>query len=455
MNIKRYLLYILTIITFTTGGLSCKKLIRVAPPKSQLTADKAYTNDNSADAVLSNVYTQFENSYLEANLIPYISLYGDEVYPTTADEESWMYYNNAIVVNDYSNANVWESAFFIIYECNSVLENLPGSSGITRVTKKRLTGEAGFLRAFAYYFLVNLYGDVPLVLSTNVRKTSHLPRDPAADIYKHIIRDLSAAEINLPETYPGGEKTRANKWCAASLLARIYLYTEDWKGAEVKSSEVINSGQYNLDVLNKAFLNNSTEAILQCWQQTGYTRTGSNFIPGSFDETPLYALDSTLLKSFEPGDLRKKDWLDSVMISGQLYYYPFKYKLRSPAIGNETEYTMLLRLGEQYLIRAEARAHQNDLTGAVSDLNVIRTRAGLPKLPVGLSQSEVLSAVAHERRTELFTEWGHRFFDLKRTGRMDAVLSAVKPSWHPTAQLYPIPQNELDNNPHLTQNTGY
>lgn len=434
---------------------SCKKLIQIDAPASQLTGDKVYTDDNSAVAAISNIYTWFENYNIEGNLMPYVSLYADEIYPTTADEESRMYYNNAITVNDYSISNVWRYAYFIIYESNAMLENLPASSGITPAVKKQLEGEARFLRAYAYYLLVNLYGSVPLVLSTHVKETAGLSGDSTSDIYKQIVQDLSEAEIDLPEAYPTQEKTRANKWCAASLLARIYLYIGDWKEAEAQSTGVINSGQYQLDSLDQVFASNSEEAILQGWNQSGYTITGSTYLPGSAGEAPLYAIDSSLLNAFEPSDLRKTEWLDSVAISGSVYYYPYKYRLNNNTAGGRTEYTMLLRLGEQYLIRAEARAQENDPAGAIADLNIIRTRAGLKELPSGLSQQEILTAVARERRVELFTEWGHRFFDLKRTGQINAVLGASKPFWKPTDQLYPIPQNELNNNPALRQNEGY
>ena len=118
---------------------------------------------------------------------------------------------------------------------------------------------------------------------------------------------------------------------------------------------------------------------------------------------------------------------------------------------------MVLRFAELYLIRAEARAQQNKLTGAnsaASDINVIRTRAGLSNT-TATTQAALLLAVEKERQVELFTEWGHRWFDLRRTGRIDAVLSAVKPTWKPTAALFPIPYLEIQRNPLLTQNNGY
>ena len=99
---------------------------------------------------------------------------------------------------------------------------------------------------------------------------------------------------------------------------------------------------------------------------------------------------------------------------------------------------------------------QGKLSGsssAVSDINVIRRRAGLADTEA-LSQAEVLLAIEEERKKELFVEWGHRWLDLKRTQRANLIL-ASKPNWSPTDLLFPIPESELLNNPNLIQNPGY
>ncbi|WP_394334799.1 RagB/SusD family nutrient uptake outer membrane protein [Niastella vici] len=116
--------------------------------------------------------------------------------------------------------------------------------------------------------------------------------------------------------------------------------------------------------------------------------------------------------------------------------------------------SIVFRAAEIYLIRAEARAQQNNLTGAAADLNVIRSRAGLPAT-TATTPTEYLDAIFRERKFELFTEWGHRWFDLIRTGNANTVLGALKPTWRPTAALFPIVTQVLLSNPQLTQNPGY
>ena len=107
-----------------------------------------------------------------------------------------------------------------------------------------------------------------------------------------------------------------------------------------------------------------------------------------------------------------------------------------------------------YLIRAEARAEQGNTAGAAADLNIVRQRAGLPPT-TATDPAVLLAAILHERQIEFFAEWGHRWLDLKRTGAVTSVLSAEKSHWDVTDALYPIPANELTENPKLVQNPGY
>ena len=123
---------------------------------------------------------------------------------------------------------------------------------------------------------------------------------------------------------------------------------------------------------------------------------------------------------------------------------------------------MVLRLAEQYLIRAEAEVNGagNGLGGAISDINAIRNRAGLPATTAS-TPAQVMAAIMQERRIEFFAEWGHRWLDLKRTGRVDSVMTIATPlknagtKWQSFQQLYPIPANERAFDPNLTQNPGY
>jgi len=251
------------------------------------------------------------------------------------------------------------------------------------------------------------------------------------------------------------------------LLARVYLYTEHWQDAETEATKVIgNTALYTLITdPNNAFLKNNKEALWQLQPVLNGYNSFDGFVfirtsvPDLFYE-PV-SLRAAFLNNFELGDKRKTAWVDSITIDTDTYYYPTKYDVKGGDPGTAvTEYPTIMRLAEVYLIRAEARAQQNNVGGAQADLNVIRTRAGLANTSAS-DKVALLLAVEKERRIELFTEWGHRWFDLKRTGKIDAVMSMVAPlkgggAWNTDMQLYPIPANEILLNPKLApQNPGY
>ena len=127
-----------------------------------------------------------------------------------------------------------------------------------------MEGEAKFVRAFTNFYLVNLYGDVPLLTKTSYQENSLKPRNPEEEIYNKIIEDLTDASNLLNEEYTSGERTQVNKSAAIALMARVQLYLQNFEEAEKYSTQVITSNQYQLlSDMNKVFLKNSSEAIWQ------------------------------------------------------------------------------------------------------------------------------------------------------------------------------------------------
>ena len=229
--------------------------------------------------------------------------------------------------------------------------------------------------------------------------------------------------------------------------------------AEEQATTVINKTElYSLTELDKVFLKNSNETIWQLIPPNlqKYTNEGSLFNRPTYS-ADMATMSDNLYNAFESNDNRKSKWIGVGNSGGQTWYYPLKYK-EGYNNGTGAEYSTVLRLAEQYLIRAEARARQDKLIGAnsaASDLNVIRTRAGLPNT-TAITLSELLNAIGQERRVELFTEWGHRWLDLKLTEQAGNVLGPLKASWDETDVLYPVPLTELQLNPNLKpQNDGY
>ncbi len=480
----------LLLVLFSVFQFSCTKFVDAPAPTDVIDQKSVYSTDATAAAALTGIYTDMGN--LATGPSATISL-GTQMSLTgglSADEFTLFngtdyygliaYYSNQLMANGSypSGDEDWSPLYNFVYQCNAAIEGINGSSTLSTIAKTQLLGEAKFSRAFFYSYLVNMFGDVPLALSTNYQANGVLPRASKQQIYQQMIQDLQEAQQELSNNYvdinfnPTSERVRPTSWSASALLARVYLYDQKWDSAEAAATTVINnSSVFGLDSLNAVFLKNSTEAIWQLQPITLYfnTQDAVTFIipaTGLSDYTPV-SLSPALLNSFEPGDERAipGNWIDSISVTGTRYYFPYKYKLGSQDLtitspSGQNEYQMVLRLGEQYLIRAEARIQQNNIGGAQEDLNAIRSRAGLANTTAS-DQGSLLNAILHERQVELFSEWGHRWFDLKRTGSVDSVMNVITPlkanggPWLSYQQLYPIHLPDLKIDPNLTQNPGY
>lgn len=457
----------------------CKKLVTVDPPVDALISTTVFGDDADASAALNGIYIRMTSNIGNGTLSGgpksigvLTGLSADELslYPNAdpALAQVW-----ADAQNNQTNLSIWDDLYSYIYYCNAAIAGLSGSSGVSATLGRQLMGEAKFLRAFCFFNLIQLYGNVPMPLVPDYRTNASLPRIADTVVYHQVVLDLQSADSLLPATYsdgkgaPSTERTRPDKFTAIALLARVYLYRQDWQDAATQSSLLIaDKTDYDTVSLNSVFLKNSMEAI---WQLQPVLPNYNTYDADLFILSPgrpntyynsLY-LSDRLISAFDPGDQREADWVGVFMttdVPALTYYYPYKYKI---PYGNTmvSEYVMVLRLGEQYLIRAEARAQQGDLAGAAADLNVIRTRAGLPNAAAG-SQSQLLSDILHERQVELFTEGGHRWFDLIRTGKVDSLMNIVTPEksglpWVPARKLFPLQQTELAADPNLVQNPGY
>jgi hypothetical protein len=461
-NINILIFTLLLIMACLSG---CEKMIEVDTPANQLVSESVYQDSLTAQAAVNGMYSIMYNGsgqVSETVFGTYVTTYpartADELYiPTSIDDE---YFYNSILPGSGTVSAVWNNCYQIIYHANSIIAGMESSS-LSPTLKKQLIGEAKFIRAFCHFTLVNLFGEVPLVTTTDVAITRSLPRASVPAIYAQMIADLKDAQAGLASDYSwsAGLRTRANKWAATALLARVYLYNSNWAQAEEESTKVIAQSLYSMPVkLSDVFLKASPEAI---WQfntnQYGYTFLGKLLIPVTAASNPAYAISPNLMAAFEKDAARKDydDDRDTVWIKLAPGGMPYASKYVSNVSAANTEFDMVLRLAEQYLIRAEARVQQDKLAGAITDINVIRGRAGLRGTPA-LTKGALLLAVEHERQVELFLEYGHRLFDLKRTGRADAVLSAEKPlTWKSTAARYPIPSSQIIFNSNLTQNSGY
>ncbi|MDI3321375.1 RagB/SusD family nutrient uptake outer membrane protein [Pinibacter soli] len=454
---KTYL--ILLLITLIIIGVGCKKFVTIDPPGDQIVNPKPFTDDGTATSTITGIYSEMMNNPQQfscAYTTLLAGMYADELYYyTPGNFDEFTTCNISEVNHGLIESAFWLPAYKYIYAANLALEQLNATTTLSSSVKRRLTGEALFIRVFCYQYLAGLFGDVPLVLGSDYRQSISLPRTSREDVYAQMNKDIAKAVDLLPANFPESDRVRPNKWAAKALQARIALVSKDYATASAAAGEVINNSLFVLETtVNNTFLKDSKEAIwqLQPVRPTYNTTEGNLILPANNNTQPTFVVSSYLLNAFEAGDQRKTAWIGQRVYNGNTIFYPYKYKIRTNQ--TVTENYVVLRLAEMYLVRAEANARLGQMQDALKDLNIIRKRAGLSNATANDTQS-VLQAIEQEKRIELCFEWGMRWFDLQRTGRAAAVLSPIKPGWSQHDTLWPIPIYQLNLNPFLTQNQGY
>lgn len=469
-NHKLVTIVVLLAILFS----GCKKFVSVSPPDTRLIAEAVYSTNSTAASSINGIYsTLIRNSFGAATrgITAYVGLSADEfhLFPTSESLLNQFYLNE---LQPITNIPMWGDLYNIIYQSNLAIEGLEASTGLSANVRQQLLGEAKFIRALGHFYLTNLYGDIPILIRSDFKSNQTLSRSAQNAVYNQIILDLVDAKGSLPENYAtalgteASDRVRPNKFTASALLARVYLYSSKYDSAILESTYVLSDSKYQLaNNLHDVFsANDNREAIWQLeMPNNGSNAPEGDFLAGYYSTTgpsatyPLHLNDS-LVSDFEDNDLRKTDWIISNSYEGITYYFPYKYRMFEFTGQPPVEYPVVFRLAEQYLIRAEARAQLDNIEDGAQDVNMIRERAGLSAI-VPSTKSELLTSIMEERRHELFLEYGHRWFDLKRTNSIDEVMSLAGPlkggTWQSYDQFYPLNISELQLNPRLEQNLGY
>lgn len=457
--------FVLLSITILYG---CEKTVEIDAPLNEITTPLVFSSDKLAAGALAGVYTGLaQSSTQSSDLTVFSSLLADDlnylgVNPSLVEINS----NGYTAVSTFQNT-VFSEWYNIIYRANQVIEGLQKYEGTSVRVKKQYTAEAKVIRAYCYFNLVNTFGDVPLIKETDVTVTGLLPKETTANIYRQIIEDLTAGKTDLAADYSGSSNTRlgVNKFVATALLARTYLFLGEYQAAESNASEVIASSLYSLipaeNMQTGVWVKDNVESI---WQMSSplnvnnqYTVEAAN-IMASLPGNPQYDIRSSFIALFEQTDLRRQRWMREYRVGTLVRTIPYKYKYPTNAeavAANVREAPTVLRLAEQYLIRAEARARiGSNLSGARSDMNMIRVRAR-SALSTTTDANGLLQEILLENRKEFFCEQAYRWNTIKRTGEADAILTGLKPGFRPVAKLLPIPQANIDANPNLRQTEGY
>ncbi|WP_234110707.1 RagB/SusD family nutrient uptake outer membrane protein [Chryseobacterium sp. R2A-55] len=454
-NIRNYIRTILFLSI--TSIISCEKMLEVDIPQNQIDRNLVFTDTQTANAALAALYSGVRDNSLVAGdeIGVFMSIYTDDVdcYATTATNGVYELYKNQLISSNLSIYAVWANTYQQIYLANSILEGVQNSS-LATADKNRITGEALLVRSILHFYLQQIYGDIPYVNSTDYQTNSFIGKTSYSDVLAKLESDLGTCITLLNDDYSNVERIFVNRKVAELMLAKVYMAELRYGDAETKLKSIVQSPLYTFENdITKVFQKSGKHILWQLKPKNSGDATKEAGIYYFTNVAPSnYALSTNLVNSFASSDLRKQNWMATVTVGGNTWYRADKYKNRS---NNTSEYSIVFRLEEVYLLLAETLAKQGKLGQALPYINSTRQRAGLLALPVGTSQAILLSEISNENRREFFTEMGHRFFDLKRNGNLSNLVSA-KPNWQSFHQLWPIPQKDLQLNSNLNpQNPGY
>ncbi len=457
-------------IVFT---ISCEDRLEVVP-EDNVASSTVFSSLETINGLVVGIYSKNQSGDLNGNPQLISEFMSDNVnfvgsFPSLQEIDQYETLATNVTID-----NTWFDGYELIAAANNVIQNLPDVStedvtGLTEDMKTTFIAEAKFLRALTYFQLVNLFAQpfqfsagtnlgVPIVTAFfegGDISEFQLERSTVNEVHTFIEQDLLDAAAALPED----NGTRAEAGSARALLARLYLYREQWAQAADLANQVISSGEYTL-ASDYDFYDdnpNSSEHIFVTintptdgpQEAAGSDEVYVNFFnpaPGGRGDAPF---SQNLIDAFaaEVGDRRFDELSQAASdAGGNNTFFTTKY----PDIVNNASDGMVLRITEMYLIRAEANLRNGSSVGdsPLNDINLLRNRAGLANLG-----SVDLAAISLERRKELCFE-GHRRMDLLRNNLN--LRPGGGPESAPGADkvIFPIVDDEINNNPNITQNPG-
>ena len=482
---KNIFLIIITTILFS----SCDKALEEVP-KDFVSKANFYKNEQDAEAAIAGAYAGMQNDFFGITNYLMTELHGDYLFGRGSQAPITIWDQILNQQNIGRCATNWSSFYTTINRANAVLDNVPNIENMDANTQKQILAEAHFLRALCYFELVRGWGAVPLKTTESIDLSAvEAPRAPESEVYDLIVQDCLIAENDLGEV--GGETGRASKWAAKMLLAHVYLTMENWPGAAEKANDVITNGPFSLitvtesDDFYKIFaVDTSTEDIMSMHHSETKGSTIPNYlhragnVPYNYSSGGVFAwlpdTNSFIGDSWDSNDLRKNfnlytqyqnangDWVPLPSTTPVLFK-----KFITNTSGISLYSVPIYRFTEAYLFYAEASsmADGSPSTLALERLNMIKRRAygfdpnsvSPVDYPSGMSGDAFRDAVIQERAYEFITE-RRRWFDLKRTGKVQEAFAAAGKTIIDERLLYPIPEDEINNNPAISQqdqNPGY
>ncbi len=470
---------------------SCADKFLEERPRSEVTSEFYYRNDDEA---LAAVYGIYEVVFFSSGLLRL------DMYVRPEASSDLFTYKPGAAFNarsfpqyfvDSENPlllGMWSGAYDAIGRCNSVIANLSKDRpGIGEGTKAHLIGEARFFRALMYYYLVQLWGNVPLVVEEKTDIGAlNVPQANPDDVWAQIIADAGAAVSALPEksAYDNAQRARASKGTARVVLAKSYMAQAKWEEAEAQIDLIIASGEYGLEAtvadVFKVAKENGLESIFEGNYSEGFTPRRRNtsmdfWMPTErFTGNSTYSPNDYALAMHDPNSARYKHYFSGkgVMVSpyGEVVttaekrvylmkFYDFEHRGGFGQVNTDNPFNnKVFRYADVLLMKAEV---ENELRGATPIahglLNQIRRRAGEAPIEGVTDKAAFRELVFAERAMELIGE-NHRYFDLKRRGKayfLDKVRQSRPDEVRDHQFLWPIPEADLRVNPMLEQNQGY
>ncbi|MHB1170070.1 MAG: RagB/SusD family nutrient uptake outer membrane protein [Longimicrobiales bacterium] len=457
------------LLPVTAGTAACSDFLGLEPHQSVSDAIYFLSIDDFRAAVVG-VYDRMQsNAWYGRSMYIMSDIMGEDIKKnSTANRyKEFADFEGQVITGHMYERELWAAIYQGIDRLNRIINAEFTPSAAAQAEYEQIVGEAYALRGLAYFDLARMYAQhytytadashpgVPIVLESDV--TARPGRATVGEVYGQAISDLNAGISRMiMDRYPPFMMSRTG---AQAILSRVYLYMEDWGNAAAMADSVIGSGKYGLaegaNYVNQFSVGASPEAIFEL-EYNSADRQGNEGIGGMYRATGYgdYLPSKDLLNLIPADDIRNEMFIEDPLLTG--IYASMRVNKWPLAPGDDN--VPIIRLSEVYLNRAEANAHLNRTDAAQADLDLIRKR-GLATAPdVTATGQALLDEILIERRIELVGE-GHRIHDLMRykqdVVRVDNTSTRASMSYPCNFCILPIPFEEVDVNPNITQNAGY
>ncbi len=528
------------ILFFVMLGSSCSESFIDKPQLAVQTTDNFYKTQDDAIKAVTAVYNYFQAYDFEVNKFEFGDIASDDAEKGGESDNDRPFVKDLEYFRSRSDnlscRSLWNTCFTAIYHTNNTETHI-AKIKMDEQLKDRLIAETRFIRAHFYFYLVNIFGEVPLVIKTLSPDEYHFPKSSKVAIWHQIEEDLIFAKEHLPlkSQYLKSDLGRITKGTAQTFLANAYLFQKKWAEAQKEAKEVILSGEYSLEPeFQNLFQIQKTDYGVESVFEVPHISTNTGW--GDENEgtvIPVFCRSRNaggwgfncptldLLNEFEAGDPRL---VHTILFDGDIFEGEVQFNQYSPShlhsrkvfltpserVGfdaSDAPFNLkTIRYAEVLLIHAEAACENGELQEAQLSLNQIRRRARgssaidkkvsfknvnkyqvlknqyenydflnynyweannnrenlLPDVTTN-DQQTLRMAIRHERRVELAME-NKRFYDIIRWGEPETHFHQFAAKWKTGKgaqfrkninEIFPIPQDELDLNPRMSQNPGY